>query len=60
MLTMEQNTEINRLQGAFRNQNKIPDSKSVTLMIDGDPLEPDSTIADAEVEDMDMIEILVK
>ena len=51
---------MERLQGAFRTFNKIPKDSSVRLVFDGDTLEPEMTVEEAEIEDLNMIEVLVK
>lgn len=40
--------------------HKIPDDKQITLMWDGEALEPGDVIKDTEIEDMESIEVHIK
>ncbi|KAJ4344725.1 uncharacterized protein N0V89_012469 [Didymosphaeria variabile] len=53
-------TEIGHLANAYKNGMKIPQSQPVTLMFDGDRLKPMDTVADADIDDMDVIEVHFK
>jgi hypothetical protein len=55
-----QESKVTQLENAFRTQNKIPEKKSVTLVFDGEDLESDMTMADVEINDMDMFEVRVR
>jgi hypothetical protein len=55
-----QETTVERLIGAFRGFNKIPTDKSITLVFDGEDLEPEMTMEEADFEDMDLIEVRVR
>ncbi|KIW01657.1 uncharacterized protein PV09_06842 [Verruconis gallopava] len=59
-LIVKPDTTVERLQGAFRTANKISETSNVVLVIDGDELTPDMTMEDAEVEDLNMIEVYVR
>ncbi|KAL1595747.1 hypothetical protein SLS60_009436 [Paraconiothyrium brasiliense] len=53
-------TEIGHLANAYKNAMKLPQSQPVTLMFDGDRLKPMDTIRDADIDDMDVIEVHFK
>lgn len=59
-LTIEQHTEIGHLASAYKNGMKIPQAQPVTLMFDGDRLKPMDTVSDADIDDMDVIEVHFK
>jgi hypothetical protein len=39
---------------------KIPQAQPVTLMFDGDRLKPMDTVEDADIDDMDVVEVHFK
>ncbi|OCL06548.1 hypothetical protein AOQ84DRAFT_440760 [Glonium stellatum] len=45
---------------AYRVSLKIPSDKSIFLMFDGDRLDPEDTMENSEIEDMDSIEVHIK
>ncbi|KAI0018293.1 hypothetical protein F4780DRAFT_524535 [Xylariomycetidae sp. FL0641] len=45
---------------AFRGKNKVPDHQAVELRWDGEALEPDITVEEADIEDMDSVEVYVR
>lgn len=55
-----QDTTVERLIGAFRNTNNIPASKDIALSFDGEDLESEMTMVDADIEDMNMIEVRIR
>jgi hypothetical protein len=55
-----QETTFERIAGAFRREQKIPDDKEITLRFDGDVLDPGDKMGDADIEDMDSIEVHIK
>lgn len=48
------------MAGAFRSTKGVAADKQITLMFDGEPLEPACEIKNSEVEDMDKIEVLIR
>lgn len=50
-------TKIKKLIAGFRSINKIPEEIVVTLHLDGDQLDPESTVSDADIEDMTTIDV---
>lgn len=55
-----QSTAIVRILRAFRAAQHVEEGKDVSLYFDGEELEPETLIGDAEVEDMDFIDVYVK
>jgi hypothetical protein len=55
-----QDTTIDKLQFAFRQARNIPPDKHFYLMFDGERLKPFDMVANAEIEDMDSIEVHFK
>lgn len=55
-----QDTTFERIANNFRTVHKIPDDKQITLMWDGDALEPSDVVRDTEIEDMESIEVHIK
>ncbi|EMR62846.1 hypothetical protein UCREL1_10209 [Eutypa lata UCREL1] len=53
-------TTIAMLAVVFKRLKKLPAENAVELHWDGEVLDPDSTIEDAEMEDMDSIEVHIK
>ncbi|KAI5808453.1 ubiquitin-2 like Rad60 SUMO-like-domain-containing protein [Pyronema omphalodes] len=51
------NTTISDLIQAYRTAQKIPDDKKVVLYFEGDQLELDDTVTDADLEDMCMVDV---
>ena len=51
---------MERLEAAFRNNNNIPQDKSVTLIFDGEELERNMTMQELDVEDLNMFEVRVQ
>ena len=54
------NTTVERLITAFCQGRNVPDGKEVTLHVDGDMLEPTSTVGDADLEDMNVVEVHIR
>jgi Ubiquitin-2 like Rad60 SUMO-like len=50
---------VSKLISAFRNQNKIADEVEISLYLDGDKLDPASTVGDADIEEMTTIDVHV-
>lgn len=49
-----------KLLKVFRLQYQLPEERTVTLMFDGERLDPETTIEQADIGDMDTIEAYVK
>ncbi|KAF2405220.1 hypothetical protein EJ06DRAFT_17295 [Trichodelitschia bisporula] len=49
-----------QIANAFRKERDIPANKEIILMFDGDCLEPEDTMAQSEIEDLDNIEVYLK
>ncbi|KAI5466156.1 ubiquitin-2 like Rad60 SUMO-like-domain-containing protein [Mariannaea sp. PMI_226] len=59
-LTIRPETTVETLITGFRTQLDVPTNKDVSLWFDGDRLEEHTTMIDAEIDDMDTIEVHVK
>ena len=55
-----QTTTCEKIQNAFRTQYKVAANTQVTLMFDGEELEPGQDVQDTELEDMDCIEVHIR
>lgn len=53
-------TPIGHLMQAFRTQRKIPQDKTIEIFWEGKVWDPDSTVEDADLADMDKVDVLVK
>jgi Ubiquitin-2 like Rad60 SUMO-like len=59
-LKVRPSTVISKLMDAFKNRRNLDPGKTCWLVFDGDRLEPDSTVADTEIEDGDAVEVHVR
>ncbi|KAI9841165.1 MAG: hypothetical protein M1837_000953 [Sclerophora amabilis] len=59
-LMVKPTTKISRIIGAFRKANKVGPEKQVTLLFDGDILDPESQVSDTELSDYDHVDASVK
>jgi hypothetical protein len=59
-IVVKPQTLVSKMINAFRSQNKIPPDMHVDIRFDGDKLEPDSVVADADLEDMTTVEVYVR
>ncbi|KAH0543502.1 hypothetical protein FGG08_002170 [Glutinoglossum americanum] len=59
-LIVNPTTTIARVISAFRSHNKIDIDKGVSLQFDGDKLDPELTIADTELGDLDHVDVYVR
>ncbi|KAF2112379.1 ubiquitin-2 like Rad60 SUMO-like-domain-containing protein [Lophiotrema nucula] len=59
-IQVKPDTTIEHLTTAYKKSRKVADDEPVTLMFDGARLSPMDTITDAEIEDMDTIEVHFK
>lgn len=53
-------TLVSKVIAAFRDKQNIPVEKTVHLVFDGDILEPDSSLGENDIADLDMLEVLIK
>jgi Ubiquitin-2 like Rad60 SUMO-like len=59
-LRVRPNTAISKMMAAFKKMRNLDPGKTCWLVFDGDRLEPDSTVADTEIEDGDAVEVHVR
>ncbi|RFU24490.1 hypothetical protein B7463_g11847, partial [Scytalidium lignicola] len=59
-LMVKPTTSIAKLILAFTRARGIPGSKTVSIFFDGDQLDPQSTVKDTDLNDMDTVEVHVK
>ena len=59
-LTTYADTQVRILIAAVRAKNHYGSDKHITIMFDGDPLEEETTIGEADIEDLDALEVYVK
>jgi hypothetical protein len=55
-----QKTLVSRLISAFRDKQKIPVDKDIFIIFDGDKLDPDSCLADNDIDDLDLLDVQIK
>lgn len=53
-------TLTSRLISAYRDKQRIPEDRSVTLTFDGDNLPPDSCLGDHDIDDLDLLDVLIR
>lgn len=53
-------TQLKKLLNAFRKACDVDPNMDLSLLFDGDLLDPEDTVADVHVEDMDTIDVHVK
>jgi hypothetical protein len=59
-LQVTSRTTIGKLAGVFRAQRDVPHGKEITLHFDGEKLDPQSTVKDADLEPMDSVEVHIQ
>lgn len=59
-LTVYADTAIRILMGAYKKQRKVPDGLEIRLQFEGEWLEPNMTVGDAEIDDMCTIEVYLR
>ncbi|CAK7267805.1 hypothetical protein SEPCBS119000_002738 [Sporothrix epigloea] len=59
-ITAHSDTTAELLASVFRQQRKIAPDKTVVIMWDGDELEKSITVGEAEIEDMDSVEVHIR
>ncbi|KAH9860676.1 hypothetical protein J1614_012008 [Plenodomus biglobosus] len=59
-LTVKPDTTFEHITSAYKTKLKISKQQPITLTFDGERLSPLDTVADAEIEDMDSIEVQFK
>ncbi|EFX00710.1 hypothetical protein CMQ_7712 [Grosmannia clavigera kw1407] len=58
-MTVYADTKVETLIAAFREQRKIAPEQTIAIHWDGERLEEDMTVQDAEMEDMDSVEVFI-
>jgi len=59
-ITVKATTTIERMIGAFRQGRGVPDEKQIAIHLEGDELNPATTIGDLDLEDMDIVEVHIR
>jgi hypothetical protein len=59
-LKVKATTSIKKICDSVRSGMSIPAEKDIALYFDGDKLEPDMTVEDAELTDMDKVEVHIR
>lgn len=59
-LMVKPSTTVEKMVDAFRGGNKIPDDKIITMHFDGEILDDADTVGDAELGDLDTLEMHIK
>ena len=55
-----QTTLVSKILNAFRHANSVEPNRDVYIMFEGQRLDPDSTIEDAEIADLDTLDTYVR
>jgi hypothetical protein len=55
-----QTTLISRLISAFRNKQNISVDHGIVLLFDGDKLDPDSSLGDYDIDNLDLVDVQIK
>ncbi|KAI8961422.1 hypothetical protein F5Y11DRAFT_326513 [Daldinia sp. FL1419] len=58
--TVRSSTTAAQLTKLYRRLENVPENKTIELRWDGEILEPDMTVEEAEIEDMDSLEVHIK
>ncbi|KAI1395377.1 hypothetical protein F4819DRAFT_194774 [Hypoxylon fuscum] len=58
--TVRSSTTAAQLVKVYRRLAEIPEDKTIELRWDGEVLDPDTTVEEAEIEDMDSLEVHIK
>ncbi|KAI9823236.1 MAG: hypothetical protein M1826_000249 [Phylliscum demangeonii] len=59
-LIVKPTTIISRMQQAFRQARKVESTRDVFLMFDGEKLDPDRTVVQTDISDLDHIDVHVR
>ena len=59
-LVVKPTTSIEKMIAAFRKARDVPGDKEISLHLDGDELEAESTAGGNDFEDMDSIEVHIR
>ncbi|EAW11119.1 small ubiquitin-related modifier domain-containing protein [Aspergillus clavatus NRRL 1] len=59
-MEVDSNARVSQLMKAFRHANSIAAEQDIYLVFDGDRLSPDSRLADYEITDDDLIDVLIR
>ncbi|KAI0385911.1 hypothetical protein F5Y04DRAFT_159916 [Hypomontagnella monticulosa] len=58
--TVRSSTTVTQLIKVYRRLAEVPEDKIIELRFDGEVLDPDTTVQEADIEDMDSLEVHVK
>ena len=50
---------MSRLAEVYREAHRIPSNKRITLSLDGDTLENDTTVKELDLEDDDLLDVTI-
>jgi hypothetical protein len=53
-------TLVSRLISAFRDKQKISADRDISLEFDGDKLEPDACLGDYDIDNLDLVDVLIR
>ncbi|KAJ5298668.1 30 kDa heat shock protein [Penicillium atrosanguineum] len=53
-------TLVSKLISVYRNRQNIPADRDVSLLFDGDRMDPDTRLRDHDIADLDMVDVQVK
>jgi len=59
-ITVKATTTIEKMIGAFRQGRGVPDGKHIAIHLEGDELDPTTTIKELDLEDMDIVEVHIR
>lgn len=59
-INVRDSTKISHVISTYRDKNRMSRDKTVHLMFDGEQLNPESTIGNYEITDLDLVEVLMK
>jgi hypothetical protein len=59
-INVRNSTKVSHVISTYRDKKKMSLDKTVRLMFDGEHLNPESTIEEYEIADLDLVEVLVK
>ncbi|KAJ5550711.1 hypothetical protein N7461_005409 [Penicillium sp. DV-2018c] len=53
-------TAVSRLISAFRDKQQVPVDRDISLEFDGDILKPDTCLGDYDIDNLDLVDVLIK
>jgi hypothetical protein len=59
-INVRNSTKVSHVISTYRDKKKMSLDKTVRLMFDGEHLNPESTIEEYEIADLDLVEVLLK